>query len=139
MRLTLPRLLVTGFWVACGMLLAMYLGKLWGIGGYCIGFVVGIVAAFLFTWIIILGRVLLFLPFPPCRNGKCNRLGEYVWQQGTIYGWTKWGVYSYRCKCGDYYIRDRKRFMQLLSDGTKQPYKKLIGIREWADDLDSQH
>ena len=136
MRLTLPRLLGTTFWIVCGMLLALYLGKSWGVVGNCIGFTIGLAGVILFTWLILLGRILLFLPFPPCRQGKCHRLGDYVWRQGTIYGWEKWGVYSYRCKCGDYYVRDRKRFMQLLSDGTKQPYKKLIGFRKWADDLD---
>ena len=134
MRLTLPRFLGATFWIFCGTELAIFLGKSWSVLGYTVGFLVGSIGAFTLTWAILLGHILLFFPFPTCRQGRCNCIADYVWKKGTIYGWEKGGVYRYRCKCKDQYIRHGKKFMEVLPDGTRRSYKKLVGFRKWADE-----
>lgn len=135
MQMTLPRLLVTTSWIGCGALLAKDMGTAWGPVGYCFGFALGFIGAFVLTWAFLLGRFLLFFPFPSCQRGKCNRVADYVWKKGSIYGYEKGGIYRYKCRCNDEYIRRGKRFLEVLPDGTARPYKRLIGFRKWADDL----
>jgi hypothetical protein len=132
--MSLPRFLVTTSWVLCGFLLATHLQS-WGAVWVIIGFLTGGTVAFIITWFLLLGRLLLFFPLPICRNGKCSRFGkDYVWKKGTIYGWEKWGKYRYKCKCGDQYVRQATKFMIVASDGSIHPYKKLVGFRHWEDD-----
>ena len=81
------------------------------------------------------GGLLLFFPLPFCRRGKCQAFGQdYIWRLGTLFGYETKGTYSYKCACGDIYIRNGARFMELLPDGTRRPYKRLVDFREWADD-----
>src|SRR6266481_908958 len=56
------------------------------------------------------------------------------WRLGTVYGYEVKGIYLYRCRCRDIYIREGKRFMALLADDTTRLYKKLAGFRKWEDD-----
>ena len=135
MTLTLPRLLVTASWICCGALGALLLKGPWGTIGAVVGFILGISGAFLLTWGFLLGRTLLLFPFPPCRQGRCARYKDFTWKRGTIYGRQSDGTYLYRCKCGDQYLREGRRFVAILSDGTRQPYKKLVAFRTWIDDL----
>jgi hypothetical protein len=114
-------------------LMANRLKRLWGVE-YWIGYPVGFVVVFLLAWAVLLGRILLLFPFPSCRHGKCHSIDDYTWNWGSLFGREAWGVYYYKCKCGHQYIREGKRFMEILSDGTKCPYKKLIGFRKWTDD-----
>jgi hypothetical protein len=120
----------------CVFLLADFLKKSWGIGPW-IGYSIGFVIVFFLSWAILLGHILLFFPFPSCRQRKCHSIDDYTWNIGSFLGREGWGVYSYKCECGNEYVREGKRFMEVLPDGTKRPYKKLIGFRKWADDLDS--
>ena len=122
--MTLPRLILTAVWIASGIILSSLVGKAWGAIGYVLGFLAGIAIAFLLTWITILTRNVLLVPFPICRRGKCQTFRDYVWKRGTIYGREKGGIYRYRCRCGDEYIRDGNRFIEVLSDGTMRRYKK---------------
>lgn len=133
--LTLPRLIVTAIWIASGVVLSSLLGRAWGTFGYVFGFLVGVVIVILLTWIIILSRNLLLMPFPVCRSGKCRTFRDYTWKRGTLYGREKGGIFRYRCRCGDEYIRDGRRFLQVLSDGTTRPYKKYEGGNQWVDDV----
>ena len=134
---SLTRLLLVICWFACAVLLANFLGKSWGIIGYCVGFSVGFVVSSILTWAALLGYVLLFLPFPPCQAGKCRSIDDYEWNVAAIFGRYKWGVYRYTCRCGDKYVRDGKRFMKLLPDGETRPYKMLAGFREWSDEMEN--
>jgi|SRR5580658_5407114 hypothetical protein len=137
MRLTLPRLLGWAFWIICGTLLGLALERTWGKLGFFVGFVVGMMGGVIVLWAVLLGRLLLWFPLPICRRGRCHRFGkDYEWRSGTIYGWEGKGLYLYVCKCGDKYIRRAGRFMEVLPDGTRRPYQKLVGFRRWADDLD---
>ena len=131
--MTIPRLIVTAIWIASGVVLSSVLGKPWGLVGHVLGFLSGISIAILITWIIVLSRNLLLKPFPVCRSGKCHTFRDYVWKRGTIYGWEKGGIFRYRCKCGDEYVRDGNRFLHVLGDGTTQPYKKYQ-CGKWVDD-----
>jgi hypothetical protein len=120
--------------MACGVVLSSLLGRAWGTSGYVLGFLAGVVIAFLLTWLIVLSRNLLLMPFPECRRGKCHTYRDYVWKRGTLYGREKGGIFRYRCKCGDEYVRDGNKFLQGLSDGTTRPYKKYQRGK-WVDDL----
>jgi hypothetical protein len=119
--------LLTVFWIVCGFIGAEYFGKMWGVGGYIFGFLIGFVIPSTFTWLIELRDELLFRPLPACRRGKCQGMKDYVFQTGYE---------IYRCSCGDKYIfkTKEKQFVEILSDGTERPYKKLVGFRKWADD-----
>ena len=136
--MTLPRLLVTVIWIASGAAISSVLGRLWGGSGYVLGFLAGILCAFLLTWLIVLSRNLLLMPFPVCRQGRCHSFKDYVRKRGTIYGWEKGGIFRYRCKCGDEYVRDGNRFLQVLSDGATRPYRKYQGGK-WMNDEPGQN
>jgi len=131
--MTMPRLIGTTIWIACGAILGSFLGNRWGAFGYIFGFLAGFLSASVLTWLILVTQNLFLMPFPECRRGKCHSFRDYVWKRGTIYGREKGGIFRYRCKCGDEYIRDGKRFMQVLSDGTTRPYKRYEHGK-WVDD-----
>jgi hypothetical protein len=135
MRLTLPRFLMATIWFICGGFLGVALKKPWGRPGFYIGCLIGTIGGMILTWAILTGRLLLFFPLPPCRQGKCHRLGtDFVWKKGRILGYEGKGIYHYKCRCGDEYLRKGKKFLELLPDGTRRPYKMLVGFRQWADD-----
>jgi hypothetical protein len=133
--LTLPRLLITTLWALCGALLWFGVRRPWGKPGYYVFSVVGCIAGLTITRALLVGRLRLLFPFPLCQQGKCHRLGQdYVWRLGTLFGYEGKGIYLYKCRCGDLYMREGKRFMELLQDDTRRPYKKLVAFRKWADD-----
>lgn len=122
--------------IMAGNLLGKHFGSVYGTAGRWVADIVSAIAVLILVWLILLGRILLFFPFPTCRKGKCHSIGDYVWYVGSIYGRVRWGVYHYRCRCGDEYIRKGRKFMEVLPDGTKRSYKQLVGFRKWADDFD---
>lgn len=132
---TLPRFLVTTGWIASGVALGTFVGKKWGAIGYISGFALGTYGAFCLTWLVLVTRNVLLRPFPVCRQGKCRTFREYVWKRGSIYGWEKGGIFRYRCRCGDEYLRVGKRFLQVLDDGATRPYKKYQRGGKWVDDI----
>lgn len=135
-----------------GYVLGTWLDGSWDSPGLYIAMVTSVISVFAMLWTLQLGYILMFLPFPPCRNGTCRGIDDYFWHVPTIYGRMIWGVYLYRCRCGDYYVRCGKKFMEIspdapringaiwkkpiLADETTRPYKKLIGFRQWSDDFD---
>ena len=123
--LTLPRLLVTTLWAVCGGLLWLDLRKPWGQPGFYVFSLFGFISGLILTRAFLKGRLQLFFPLPLCRQGKCYRLGQdYVWRLGTLFGYETKGIYLYRCRCGDTYIREGRRFMQLLTNDTLHPSEK---------------
>lgn len=143
----------------CVMLSAVLAYVLWtwfdkpsGVLGLGVPMVVGSLFVFAALWAFQLGHILLFYPFPSCRNGTCRSIDDYFWHVPTIYGRMMWGVYLYRCRCGNHYVRCGKKFMEILpnapringaiwkrpilADQTTRPYKKLTGFRRWSDDFD---
>jgi len=136
MRLNLPKLLVTTFWGLSGGALAIEMGRSWGWGvpGYIVGSVAGFAGALALTWAVVVGRIRVLFPFPVCCQGKCRDFRQFSWRSGTIHGWEEWGVYLYKCECGDLYIRRGRRFLHSVRKGEERPYKKLVGFRTWADD-----
>ncbi len=134
--LTLPRLLLVTSWALCGALTWLAFQKPWGRIGYGVSNLLGIIVGFLITRAIVVGRLRLFFPLPLCRRGKCHTLGrDYVWRLGTLFGYETKGNYLHKCACGDMYVRKGTRFMELLPDDTRRPYKRLVGFRKWVDDL----
>jgi hypothetical protein len=133
--LTLPRLLLVTFWALCGGLTWIAVQKPWGKIGYGAFNLVGVILGLLITRAVLVGRLRVFFPLPLCRRGKCHKLGrDYVWRLGTLFGYETKGNYLYKCACGDIYVRQGTRFMELLPDGTRRPYKRLVGFRRWPDD-----
>jgi hypothetical protein len=146
---TLITLLRSMTFIVVAALLAIFLKNHFGISDW-IGFPIVFVVMCLLIWAVLLGRLLLFVPFPSCRKGKCHSIDDYSWFHGTFFGKCKWGVYWYSCRCRDQYLRRGKRFMEFIPEpkdspspwvdirkGTTRPYKKLIGFRKWADDTES--
>lgn len=119
--------------MACGAILSILFGRASGVFGYMIGFLAGFSGAFLLTWVILVTLNVLLKPWPECRSGQCRTFRGYVWKRNSIYGWEKGGIFRYRCKCGDEYVRDGNRFLQVLSDGTTRPYKRYEDGK-WVDD-----
>jgi hypothetical protein len=104
----------------------------WGKHGYWVFAFLGLVAGLIVARAVLVGRLRLFFPFPLCRQGKCYRFGrDYVWRLGTLFGYEGKGIYLYKCRCGDMYIRETKRFRELLRDDTRRRYKKLVAFRKW--------
>ena len=145
---TLPTKLRSFGFIILTSLLSLYLKTIWGIPVW-IGFPIVFVALCLIVWAALLSRLLLFFPFPICRKGKCHSIDDYSWSMGSYFGKCWWGVYWYRCRCGDEYLRRGKRFMEFIpevvkppspwfyiSKGTTRPYKKLVGFRKWVDDTE---
>jgi hypothetical protein len=124
-------------WIALGVFLADVLNRDVGLSRW-IGVPLSVSFVLLFVWALALGRLLLLFPFPPCRQGKCRSIDAYTWMMGRLYGREKWSTYHYWCKCGDEYIREGKRFMQVLPDGTRQAYMKLVGFRKWQAETKPQ-
>jgi hypothetical protein len=81
----------------------------------------GFVASVLVSWgpVYCMAR---FSPFPVCKRGRCRAFKDYDWLPGTLYGWIDWKTYYNKCNCGDFYIRSRGRFFEVLPDGTQKPY-----------------
>jgi hypothetical protein len=129
--LSLPRYFVVVGWGLVGIALASILSG-HGIVDFWIALPFTSLLVFLLVWAFLLGRLLLFFPFPPCRNGECRGIIAYQWPIGSIYGRVQWGVYDYWCRCGDEYIREGKRFFRVLPDGSKKPYMTLTGFRTWT-------
>jgi hypothetical protein len=130
-----PRFLVLVFWVAISQAAGLHGKERFGWGGYFLWFIVVFSILILLTWALLLGRILIFYPFPKCKSGKCCKLNDYTWRKGAIFGYEGSGNYEYRCKCGDYLTRIHKRFFTKLPDGTLKPFKKLTGFRRWEDDI----
>jgi hypothetical protein len=125
------RLLTAIWWGGLGAFIATMLNN-YKIISFWIAIPFTISGVFFIIWIVSLSRLLLFFPFPICRNGKCCDINTYCWTFGSIYGRQKWGVYFYQCHCGDEYIRDGKKFYLLHPDGSKQPYMELTSFRTWT-------
>lgn len=131
------QLLVISLCLLLGVFLGMNLGRqlerIAGVSGRLLAFPTALLGVLLLAWLLALWRVLIFLPFPPCRQGKCHGIDDYRGPLGAIFGRVGWRLYLYRCNCGDMYVRRKRRFMILLPDNKVQAYKKLVGFRTWVD------
>jgi hypothetical protein len=97
------------------------------------GYVVGLPLGFATGVAILKGIVLLssawhiFFPLrPDCSAGKCRSNGYNTE--------IKTGHLIYTCKCGKSYMRDGRKFIALMPDGSKHPYKRLDRWGRWVDD-----
>ncbi len=94
----------------------------------------GFAGAYLLSWAALLTLNVLLKPWPECRQGRCRSFRDYVWMRGTVFGWEKGGRFRYRCKCGDEYLRDGRKFLRVLGDGTTRGYKRYECGVGWMDD-----
>lgn len=153
---TLPRLLAIQNVFVSGMAL--------GIAAWCwagcpfggFGFVAAVTSSNLMLafvlWILLLGRILLFYPFPTCKKSPCSTIADYNWDARFIFGRAGWNSYIYECRCGDFYLRHGRRFLIVvepepgpeehpeksrdvrITGANTRPYVKLTGFRTWACD-----
>lgn len=93
-------------------------GALVGIVGLIVGIGLWELAQ---TWLII-----GVPPAPPCRKGCCT-YKEYkrCYAENEV---------LYVCQTGDQYIREGRRFMQIMPDGTREPYMIWKPLRKWDAD-----
>lgn len=119
--------------VAAGVAVADMLSSAFGIPGWA-AVPLSITGVLLLVWAVVLGRILLFFPFPPCKRGTCQGIGAYTWAKGRIYGRERWRTYRYWCGCGDEYVRRGDEFRQVLSDGEERPYLRLDQFGKWRSE-----
>lgn len=150
---TAPRLLAIVVIVACGACTGLLFCRWSGTPIAPIGLPAATaLSCLLFSlllWVLLLGRLLLIYPLPACRNGKCSGYTAYSWSIMSIYGRIRWDRYLYQCKCGDHYLRHRKRFIEIvapepsdsqfgewipITEANTRAYKRLSGFRNWIDD-----
>jgi hypothetical protein len=127
----------------CGVGLAFFI--IWSTGligwianfTWIVVFIVGFYGSTVLISILFEGWSRFFYPPPLCRQRECQ--GADYESYGSDLNRFGSGMFCYRCKCGDYYVRFGKRFMQGHFDEEQRPtylsaYKKLIGFRKWGDD-----
>ena len=122
------------FWCLCsvgGGLLGVFLYGRYGIMGMAIGCIVGfILSNYLLKGIVaILSRIeTIIRPLrPSCRNGKCT-VRDYEVSVNSV------GL-IFRCKCGDRYVHENGRFMEILPDGSRRHYKKRTILGKWIGEV----
>ena len=119
--------------MSCGVVTAESQYHVHGIVGGALGFVVGLGVAVYASWAPLLIIMLLFFPMPPCRSGRSRTIFGYQWNPMNIFGYTGKGVFLYRCRCGDTYIRIGRRVVNIEIEGKVSPYKELKGFYTWID------
>jgi len=119
---------------------AVYCGYKYGRFGFLLGFAGGGVAG------LVLGGVGLVafetvmaakdgtFSLPPCKNGKCRGAG-WLFRRTDYVIINFAGSFAYRCRCGDVYVQQERRFLQSLSDGSLRPYKTWKPFRGWFPDV----
>jgi hypothetical protein len=132
---SVTRLVLAATTVATGLVLGRVVGNTllasWGFGGRVVGVVICAATLLVLLWAVVLGRILLFFPFPTCRRGRCSTISDYAWDMGTLYGKRRWGTYSYTCRCGDRYERVGRTFVAIDPDGSRSVLRRLRGFRTW--------
>ncbi len=125
-----------------GLVIAVYVGNWLGNLWFFLGLPLGVAIAF---GVLYLGALLwacleaLFcdgMPYlPTCGNGKCRSglltdFGDY--EPEEVGG--QWGYF--RCRCGRLYWRRREegRVLEVLPDGTVEPYMVWKAFRGWYHD-----
>lgn len=134
MRLTALRFWLVTFYFACAASLAVIVRFRWGWPGLAAAFPLGICLGACIVEV--LWRLLVFLrPWPQCRRGNCRQSTDYLYPEGSLYGYDEEAqAWRLKCRCGDQYLFDGKRFMELTKDNRRLPYKRLVGLRKWTDD-----
>ena len=125
--ITLIEIAVLTVWLALGCAGAVWGSSRYGWVGGIAGFAGGLAAsAGLARFLAFMDRMLYrgSPPVPICRSGKC-RAGDY--QIRAVAG----GDYAYFCRCDGRYRKKRRRFMELMPDGSLRPYMIWRPFRGW--------
>jgi hypothetical protein len=106
-------------------------------GAHAFGFVGAVSAAIaalaceilFYSALAAIGKMLQrFYPaFPVCRNGKCGT-EDYTCLRSEA----SFAVYV--CKCGNTYINVRRRFLELLPNGTERRFMRRTVFGKWMAD-----
>lgn len=117
----------------CAFVVGRVVGRYFGISGWCVGTVLGIVLWGLFVWLFRAVSVRLgnySYKRPTCLRGKCTK-DDYkcleLRKDGT----------EFLCKCGDKYVAAGNRFLRIDEKGFAQPFMKRRNIfSHWKIDLE---
>ena len=72
---------------------------------------------------------------PRCRMGRCGADDyEFLERRETPLAGGPMQSYLYRCRCGDRYVQRGRRFVQIATDGTEQPFMAVSGWGRWSTD-----
>ncbi len=119
------------FLIAIGLFGAKYFGNKFGIIGNIFGFIGGFIIAFLIIGIIaFLGDFFIGgIPrLPYCENNKCKGPDNYEFET------PKNGTFVNKCKCGNMYIRQGKKFLKIDENGNTTKYLVYIPFKGWIED-----
>jgi hypothetical protein len=138
--MTLIELLVFLTWVCSGIAGAMWGNYLLGwpaaVAGFIMGAAIDLCLMFLLQKIGTYFEDMLYRGRPRrpvCKAGICQ-LGDYhaAWTEDTI-GPRRYS-FQFTCKCGTRYQHVGRRFMEVLSDGSLQPYMAWKPFKGWFPD-----
>lgn len=119
------------FILICATLSSLFFGNKFGLLGGIIGFPLGLILAFLIIYIlnILMDLWYVWRPLRPiCKNGKCKS-NDYKWV-------TRIEDFCpvFICSCGDLYLKNGSLFIELLSDGSSEPYMSHSFFGRWKKD-----
>jgi hypothetical protein len=131
--MTLIETLIFMILSAALLVLGHFLVGRWGSVGWLIG---GVPVGLFWTRVLLFGAARsVFIQFrhslgprPVCRQSKC-RSRDYVLVDSTPL------KAVFRCRCGDLYLSEGKRFSQILPDNSLLTYMVLDSSGNWKNDL----
>ncbi|HEY1253488.1 MAG TPA: hypothetical protein VGF01_01765 [Terracidiphilus sp.] len=119
----------------CVALYCIFLLRYWKFTVFTADFSIGFYIP-LFGFILLCLLSIITTTFPVCKNNKCGKndfqrciLSPDEQKEERANQWI-----TYECRCGDKYVRRKKKLMTLNSEQKAHPYKKLVGFHKWADD-----
>lgn len=115
------RMFYLGFYVATWLSFDLWLVNQEAVRFWITGPVLAFVGIVV-LWGCMLARITVFYPFPMCINHVCRSISDYDWPMGTLFGRSGWGVYRYKCSCGDEYVRRGRQFFRVLPSSVEIPY-----------------
>jgi hypothetical protein len=116
--------------LAGGLAVAVAAARRYGWLGGLIGFFVGLLVwAGVLALLITAGEALWLAGarLPRCHSGLCRTTAHYDVVNAE-------GTWVLRCRCGRDYVREGRRFLERLPDGTIQPYMVHRPFRGWFRD-----
>jgi len=125
---TLIFIILSGAVLALGHFLA---GK-WGAVGWLIG---GVPVGLFWACMLFFTARSVFIQFrhslgprPVCRQGECRPRAYVLVDSAPMKA-------VFRCRCGDLYLSEDDRFLQILPDHSLLPYVVRDSSRSWKKDL----
>lgn len=117
--------------IAAGYFCGKWMGVYYGIVGWIIGFILGSSLA-VAAWFALNKLIRLRAKWRPirpiCKNGKCPaRVYKLLECKERV---------VFQCRCGTKYLKNGRRFMEMLDDGSTKPYMRRCGLfGKWEKDM----